>query len=157
MESFEIRRTWLAHTSATKFHQSFLIKSAGNPALNFVTVFNFGSMPADPFVRPIMKGQIQVKDGSRYESQIKKKRKEGYVSVYSHGERSDRFDSREALVSELRVLFGAVKADQIILQMFGTMNWDLEDGDFVSGLGPSDEPDNTVIEEIERPALWGSW
>lgn len=156
-----IRRTYMLHTSGTKFYQPFLVSYADGTLKSDVTVIHFGpasSKGSGVGGRPLMGGQVQLTAGrEHYQGQIEAKSRpgvKGHYEILSSGRNGTTYPLEEGRKELLR-LFGASKTESILMELGLTYD------------GAETEPSapvETVVSEpkaapvpAEKPAHWGTW
>lgn len=154
-----IQRTYMLHTSGTKFYQPFLISYKGGDLESSATVVHFGpasSKGSGSDGRPLLGGQVQLTAGrEHYQRQIEAKARKtpkGYYEIHAPA-RGNSYSPEEGR-KELIRLFGASKVESILLELGLTYAGDEAD--------PT-TPVETVVSEPKaptpapKPANWGTW
>lgn len=156
--TFHIERRWLEHTGGTKFYQVLRFSRSEwdmgkRVSTHVATVFHFAGFKGDrtKLRRPVMGGQIQIKQGDLFMAKFEEKKKDGYEPV---DQAVSEFVQTKDFLALGTTLMGAAHM-QTILAHLG-MRTDTGEVD-ESDPDPSIPFEDTPIEETERPDGWGSW
>lgn len=155
-----IETTWLHHEGGTKFYQAFRVTDSSCPSgLNAMTVIHYGPYSGGRRgKRPVEGGAVEAYDGgAKFSAQISMKLKRGYSIDAAHSS-NRHFDTLEAFNAELIRLFGASRAQNLLLKLGHTLSAAGVPDPTVPSMRPIAEVEDTHIDDIsELPDNCGIW